>query len=138
MRDSDYLLRWIRLYQMCVSSFIQEMQKQFSMEFCDIVHNVKSGKLPKSGRLQSGASYCFHGIGCMFERGFEIEMDFGPEFRVDGFDFYKVNLFASEFGAKCHESEFEHLIETKVICCPSWQPGVGLYYIVDQIRSENG
>jgi hypothetical protein len=50
--------------------------------------------VPKDGDLPNGASFSFHGIGCYFE--FEngaIDVDFGPNDKCDGFDFYRLKDF---------------------------------------------
>lgn len=51
--------------------------------------------IPRRGTLPSGRTYSFHGIGCLFElQDVVVDMDFGPDGRIDGFDAWRLNLFA--------------------------------------------
>lgn len=51
--------------------------------------------IPRRGTLPSGREYSFHGIGCRFVKdGVTTDMDFGPDGRIDGFDAWRLHLFA--------------------------------------------
>ena len=53
--------------------------------------------IPKAGPVLTNGSgtYRFHGVGCQLKLGdVDIEIDFGPEGSVDGFDAYRLNYFA--------------------------------------------
>jgi hypothetical protein len=63
----------------------------------DLLRAWVSRVLPQDGTTTSGLKFFFHGCGCYFERGtMKIDVDFGPEGRCDGFDAWRLSLFAKE------------------------------------------
>ena len=51
------------------------------------------GIIPKEGRIEN-TKFKFHGKGCRFwNNKFEVEVDFGPNGRYDGFDFFRIQTF---------------------------------------------
>jgi len=95
--------------------------------------------IPKEGRLPDGIYFKFHGGGCFFEfENGEIDVDFGPDDRCDGFDFYRLKDFLLYTKKSVYEElineavlkvEFENLIRNHVIYNPKWHPGTDLYYL---------
>ena len=56
--------------------------------------------IPRVGELPSGRTYSFHGIGCRFEKDdITVDMDFGPNGRIDGFDAWRLCVFANDIGS---------------------------------------
>ena len=50
------------------------------------------GQLPQTGKLSDEIEYQFHGIGCLLIfSDYEVDFDFGPEGRIDGFDLWRLN-----------------------------------------------
>jgi len=56
----------------------------------------KDNLLPQTGTLPDGVEYEFHGIGCLliFDNC-EVDFDFGPDNRFDGFDLWRLTQFVS-------------------------------------------
>ncbi|WHI48193.1 hypothetical protein [Microbulbifer sp. VAAF005] len=53
-------------------------------------------KLPQSGSFPSGVEYQFHGIGCLLIfNDCEVDFDFGPDNRSDGFDLWRLSGYIS-------------------------------------------
>lgn len=59
-------------------------------------------EVPQRGVLSDGSEYQFHGIGVCIERtdGLDVDFDFGPGGRADGFDTWRLWLFATQFPTK--------------------------------------
>ena len=50
------------------------------------------GQLPQTGKLSDEIEYQFHGIACLLIfSDYEVDFDFGPEGRMDGFDLWRLN-----------------------------------------------
>jgi hypothetical protein len=58
----------------------------------------RTKKIPQQGKLKSGEYYELHGIGCrvFLERDLCVDFDYGPESRTDGFDAWRLSLYADE------------------------------------------
>jgi hypothetical protein len=70
----------------------------------DLLQGWHQRQYPQHGRLGDGAEYHFHGIGCCVERGdVEVDWDFGPDGRADGFDTWRLWRFAKQFPTKYPE-----------------------------------
>lgn len=97
--------------------------------------------ITKNGKIK-GLTYNFHGVGCYFEfeDGREINIDFGPNDRCDGFDLYRLRFFLqhltnkNSFSLLLNEGhlkeEFEKLITENIIYNPRWEPSPHLYYLL--------
>ena len=144
---------------------MKQRLKQLIAEYVELVqraHNLFAGKysygnllvayrekqIPKSGFLdtEKKIAYNFHGIGCRIDfDGVEINFDFGPGGRHDGFDVWRLYSFAessdrySEFGdMETLRGVFEVLIEDGFIECPEWSPSPHLFYRTADIEGVQG
>jgi len=100
--------------------------------------------IPKNGDLPGGVHFDFHGGGCYFEfENGSIDVDFGPDDRCDGFDFYRIKDFLvdtkKDIYKKLHDNEqlkreFEDLILKGEIVNPKWQPNAHLFYLKERIK----
>jgi hypothetical protein len=94
--------------------------------------------------LPGGVYYDFHGGGCFFEfENGSIDVDFGPNDRCDGFDFYRLKDFLLDtkkdnykelHNSEVLKREFEDLILQGKIANPKWQPNSHLFYLIERIR----
>jgi len=84
----------------------------------DILAAWHEGALPREGKLLDDVEYELHGIGCWLSfPEYEIDFDFGPNGRSDGFDLWKLNKYVKQFAerfpalqkAKQLEATFEQL-----------------------------
>ena len=56
----------------------------------------RSGEIPKEGVI-SGIEFSFHGVGCRATvDGVEVDFDFGPNGRTDGFEAWRLWRFAQQ------------------------------------------
>lgn len=61
-------------------------------------------KFPRTGTLRDGSEYQFHGIGVSVVRNdIEVDFDFGPGGRTDGFDAWRLWRFATNRGSQYPE-----------------------------------
>src|SRR5438067_5207775 len=76
------------------------MEQSYPMT--DLLRASRKGELQKEGDLPAiGATYSFHGIGCRFQVGTSVvNIDFGPDGRHDGFDAWRLWLFADSQGER--------------------------------------
>lgn len=96
-----------------VRTLIQRYLKSVRESFDELRTEYPSFKMrplglsiPRRGVLPSGRTYLFHGLGCLFEKdGMVTDMDFvvndmgfGDGCRIDGFDAWRLSLFAESIG----------------------------------------
>ena len=86
--------------------------------------------IPKEGYLPDDTYFNFHGIGVYFE--FEngaIDVDFGPNDKCDGFDFYRLKNFLESTKKDVYPSlnneetlrnEFDYILKSGLIIKPDW------------------
>src|SRR5262249_32871108 len=101
----------------------------------DLLRAWRSRVLTQDGTMPSGLKFCFHGCGCYFERGFlKIDVDFGPDGRCDGFDAWRLSLFAKEnslgrdWTFESVQAALNQLESARLIVRPEWLPSPHLYY----------
>lgn len=64
----------------------------------DIIRACIEKGLPRRGSLAGVGDYQLHGIGCRVEHdGVEVDFDFGPGGRSDGFDSWRLGQFTEQF-----------------------------------------
>ncbi|MEW5251109.1 DUF6896 domain-containing protein [Microbulbifer sp. 2201CG32-9] len=80
--------------------------------------------IPQKGKLSDDVKYEFHGIGCvLIFPEYEVDFDFGPDNRSDGFDLWRLHLYVSNRAKKYPyfqdekklKKEFENAIEASAI-----------------------
>ena len=79
----------IRLAQYCCEIMRTKIPDTYSL-----LEAYRQKVIPKSGIIEN-LKYYFHGAGCYFELndGTELNIDFGPNNRCDGFDLYRLSFF---------------------------------------------
>ena len=103
-------------------------------------NNIKdwNNYIPRSGTLSDTINYQFHGIGCLFEfEDYDVDFDFGENWRIDGFDLWRLSLYVEERPSKYLKyndksklkQDFEQAIEQGVIY-KSKSVHDNLYYLV--------
>lgn len=130
------ILNLISDYRSIVQTAVQEMQKTYQTS--DLLKEWRLGNIPREGVLASGTRFEFHGVGCFITvDDVVVNFDFGPENRCDGFDAWRLSLFASEkadlypdFSSNKDliEKELIQLEMQGLIFLPKWFPGRSLYY----------
>jgi len=56
----------------------------------------KEKQIPQKGNLSKEVEYQFHGIGCLLIfSDYEVDFDFGPDDRFDGFDLWRLGQYVS-------------------------------------------
>jgi hypothetical protein len=99
----------------------------------------KSKTVPKEGNLSDGTYFNFHGSGVYFEfENGEIDIDFGPNGRCDGFDLGRLKHFLLSTKRASYTNltdegkfamEFERLTNCGIIFNPQWIPSPHLYFL---------
>jgi hypothetical protein len=93
--DAHNLLRLIRRYLAAVESASRRLKEQYSVE--NLVEGRREGRIPREGRLGRHGEFSFHGGGCRIDDGATaVDFDFGPGGRTDGFDAWRLHVFARD------------------------------------------
>lgn len=138
------ILKLINDYQDAVKFGVGQMQKEFNTT--QLLRGWKSKTIPKNGVLNSGVEYDFHGVGCLLTiNNLNVDFDFGPDDRYDGFDLWRLGCFVDERPELYRQyfkdrslikDDFQELIENGVIIRPNWFPGSSLYYFAETNKIE--
>jgi hypothetical protein len=129
------LLDLIQCYQQAALAAVEELRSQVGT--VDLLRAVNSRAAPRQGILPSGKTYEFHGVGCRFERDQQtVDVDFGPGGRCDGFDAWRLWMFAQKFveWKAFHDLNLirrglEDLIAKGHVCAPRLAPSEHLFYL---------
>ena len=63
----------------------------------NILRLWRSGQIPRRGSITEDVTYELHGIGCsVYLSEICIDFDYGPDERVDGFDSWRLYMYACE------------------------------------------
>jgi len=104
----------------------------------DLFAAYRSSSIPERGELGEVAdwTYKFHGGGCYFKMGdSRVDVDFGPDSRVDGFDAGRLLRFAQEtlgdqtFDYPSLRSELRLMCEQGELLYPELPPNSHLYFL---------
>lgn len=61
----------------------------------------RDGDIPQKGKLNDVVRYELHGIGCLLVfPDYEVDFDFGPGYRSDGFDLWRLFRYVLARGGK--------------------------------------
>jgi uncharacterized protein DUF6896 len=104
----------------------------------DFLRAIVSRQVRRVGRIGQ-VSYEFHGVGCWVRLGdCEVDFDFGPGGRHDGFDAWRLHLFAEQSVRHQALSELDRveaglevLALRGVVHAPRLEPSRHLWYLVD-------
>ncbi len=133
------LLSIIQDYQSAVKKGVTAMQEHYCTQ--ELLQGWKQKEIPKTGKLSSGVAFDFHGVGCFLELdNTEVDFDFGPNDRYDGFDLWRLKIFMesrkNEYdnfylnNLELLENHFYDLEKNNIIYKPNWFPGSTLYYFL--------
>ena len=142
---SKDLLKLISEYQLHVLGFVQAFHRRFGVD--DFLGAWRRGDVPQRGTLDDRyeTRYEFHGVGCRFasERG-EVDFDFGPDGRYDGFDGWRLWGLAKsrpqdypQFQRpEVVESVLGELVTDAVVVRPRWMPSPHLCYLREDVGDD--
>lgn len=134
MRESVRHL--IQRYQQAALQAASVLREQCGV--ADLFAAYRSGLIPDRGGLgeATGWTYKFHGGGCYFKLGdTKVDVDFGPDSRVDGFDAGRLLRFAQEtlgdqtFDYPSLRSELRLMCEQGELLYPELPPNSHLFFI---------
>ncbi len=112
-----------------IDDYLVEVQKGinlFKLKIGDTPPLVawRNNDIPQQGKLSDDVEYQFHGIGCVLVfPEYEVDFDFGPDNRNDGFDLWRLSLYVSSRAERYPyyqdeeklKKEFENAVEANVI-----------------------
>ena|SRR6266496_1369047 len=134
--NAEAILALIQSYQRIARLAIGAMNQRF--QATNILSALADGQIPRHGKLEQG-SFAFHGVGCRFQLSEGIiDIDFGPNGRFDGFDAWRLMLFAQENSRqlKCPkytqeqvQRGIDELLKAGEIVSPKLEPSPHLYYL---------
>lgn len=134
------MMNLVREYVTASTSAAAELRKHFAEP--NLLEAVNSGRIPRSGTLSPGRSYFFHGTGCRIESGdLDIDFDFGPQGRTDGFDAWRLTHYARSrplhkmfAKSEATEAALQLLVDHGLASCPGWPPSKHLLYLKEAIN----
>lgn len=95
MMRTNQTLNLINEYLKDVRIFIKYFEEKYHRK--DVLQAWHDGDIPQSGNITDTAGYELHGIGCyIFFPDREINFDFGPELRSDGFDLWRLKGYLNQ------------------------------------------
>ena len=129
------VLQLVLDYRRAVDVAVSALRHQAGTD--DLWSAIRSGTLAKRGRLIAPRGrYTFHGAGCCFEIARRtVDVDFGPDGRHDGFDAWRLGLYAET------AFEWQHLPADQITAGlaelqsdglvhePKWMPSPHLLYL---------
>lgn len=125
-------------YQSYVEKIVLLMKKTYGST--NLLISWKRGEIPQNGQI-GGLEFEFHGVGCCVSiNDIEVDFDFGPDGRYDGFDVWRLSLFINNnqmiFNKyknilKNLDNKMKELVDAKLIFHPQWFPGSSLYYFTE-------
>ena len=93
--ESTKVYRLIDRYLAAVKLLSGRLQEEY--EVVSLIVGRQSGPIPREGRFEKEGSFSFHGVGCRIDDGQSSgDFDFGPGGRIDGFDAWRLHVFASD------------------------------------------
>jgi hypothetical protein len=74
---------------------VDALRRQYP--YVDLLQALIQARIPRQGTLPGDCHFAFHGVGCRFATpSTKLDVDFGPAGRCDGFDAWRLYLFANE------------------------------------------
>ena len=122
-------------YRRSVDAAVSSLRLQAGTD--DLWAAIRAGSLPRRGRLTTPRGrYAFHGIGCRFDIARRtVDVDFGPDGRHDGFDAWRLDLYAKSafewqhISADQVASGLAKLLSDGLVYQPRWEPSPHLLYL---------
>lgn len=132
------ILGLIKDYIACATYMCKLLKDNYTIDET-LLRSRRMNLIPKKGKLADGVYFNFHGGGCYFEfENGNIDIDFGPNDRCDGFDYYRLFDFLEQtkrdnykalHDKEVFKKEFDKLISIGQIIKPEWQPNTHLFYL---------
>ena len=131
-------------YQRRVASFVAAAKKKYGQE--NLLAAWHDCAVPETGMLDDPheTRFRFHGGGCHVESiDTELDFDFGPDGRHDGFDGWRLNIFAQSRKQQYPQFQRLEIVESVIgelvtdgeVCRPHWMPGPQLCYFTTALES---
>lgn len=93
--SNKQILNLIKDYQNDVKLFMKLFNEKYARK--DIIRAWHDGDIPQNGKVTDTIEYELHGIGCcVFFPDREIDFDFGPNLRTDGFDLWRLKQYIKQ------------------------------------------
>lgn len=132
------LLKLISEYQLHVAGLTRTLRKRFGVD--DLIDAWRQGRIPTHGEFDDrrDARFEFHGVGCRVESPCgNVEFDLGPGGRYDGFDGWRLWIYAQalpqeypEFQRyEVVESVLGELVTDGLVVRMGWMPSPHLCYL---------
>lgn len=104
----------IQRYQEAVDGIVSALRHAFKE--WDLLGAQRRGEIPREGTLGE-LEYWFHGVGCRaIANGTEVDFDFGPDGRTDGFDAWRLWTFARQNAARYPKLQRREDVEAALAC----------------------
>jgi len=122
-------------YQVAARKVASALRAGFGCD--DLLLAWHSREIPKEGVI-NGIEFSFHGVGCRATvDGVEVDFDFGPDGRTDGFEAWRLWDFAQRNPQKYPQFQrledvqaaLEKLARSGEIECPRAAPSKHLWYL---------
>jgi hypothetical protein len=132
---SDDELQLIREYQGAVQTIVAALRHTYSQQ--DLLAARRSGEIPQRAAI-GGVEFAFHGVGCRGRvGGIEVDFDFGPDGRTDGFDAWRLWTFATQSPTRYPGFQRREDVEAALLAletkgeikCPRTAPSPHLWYL---------
>lgn len=131
------MLKLIADYQRRVAAFVEAAKAKYHL---DDTGEWRSSGVPRTGNLDDDkkTEFTFHGFGCLVtSTDAEVDFDFGPDGRYDGFDGWRLSIFAEsrpqdypQFQRlEVVESVLGELVTEGFVVRPHWMPTPHLCYL---------
>jgi hypothetical protein len=141
VKNENSLKFLILEYNYCAEYFCKNLKDYYDCGE-DLLMARRQNLIPKEGKIEN-LYFNFHGVGCYFETlEDQIDIDFGPNNRNDGFDFMRLRHFLKSRLEKYNELEDENimklcfnlLIDKNIILKPNLEPSSHLFYLNDILK----
>lgn len=137
------LIRLIKDYIACSKYMCDTLREHYHIDNEHLLRAKNIKLIPKEGVIEDGIYFSFHGVGCYFEfNGSSIDIDFGPDDKIYGFDSFRLFNFMDSSKIKYQLTEDDiptamaDLLEQGVLVKPGLQPSTHLYYFSEDASSQ--
>jgi hypothetical protein len=97
MGDQDDVTVLVERYLDAVATLSRQLAESYGVDDLFAARNEKA--MPREGSFGEGGEYQFHGSGCTIDDGsMSVNFNFFDNGRVDGFDAWRLHIFAEDNG----------------------------------------
>jgi len=124
------IIELIYHYMTMTTAATAQLQRQLGI--ANLLQSWRQRQVSQRGILSDDSAFQFHGVGCCIERtdGIDIDFDFGPGGRADGFDTWWLWQFARQFPTRYPDFQQQDLVEK----APSVLADKGIVGLLDAER----